>query len=244
MASSKAAVFIGTAGWSVPRAVSGKFPAEGSHLERYAQVYNAVEINSSFYRPHRPATYERWAASVPRGFRFAVKMPKTITHDLRLQAATRPLVKFLGEVQALGAKLGPVLIQLPPSLVFDEKIAGQFFTLLRRHHAGAAACEPRHASWFEAAVAPLLVEHRIARVAADPACVPAAAQPGGWSGLAYRRLHGSPRMYWSSYPKKFLRGLAAQIQTSRVAQSWCVFDNTASGAAAENALALKKLAGI
>jgi uncharacterized protein YecE (DUF72 family) len=75
-----AAVRIGTAAWSIPREHAAPFPVAGSHLERYAAVLNAVEINSSFYRPHRTATYERWAASVPEDFHFAVKIPKAITH--------------------------------------------------------------------------------------------------------------------------------------------------------------------
>jgi uncharacterized protein YecE (DUF72 family) len=69
-------IYVGTAGWSVPKEHAAAFPVEGSHLERYAQVFGAVEINSSFYRPHRRTTYERWAASVPETFQFAVKVPR------------------------------------------------------------------------------------------------------------------------------------------------------------------------
>ncbi|WP_408901606.1 DUF72 domain-containing protein, partial [Pararoseomonas indoligenes] len=78
-------VQIGTAGWSIPKQHAGEFDADGSHLERYARRLPAVEINSSFYRPHRPATYERWAASTPESFRFSAKVPRTITHDCRLK---------------------------------------------------------------------------------------------------------------------------------------------------------------
>jgi len=78
---------VGCAGWALTKANQAAFPAEGTHLQRYAGRLNAVEINSSFYRPHRLATYEQWAASVPATFRFAVKLPKAITHDQRLVAA-------------------------------------------------------------------------------------------------------------------------------------------------------------
>ena len=71
---------IGCAGWSIHKDAAAAFPVEGSHLERYARVFPAVEINSSFYRPHKPETYARWADSVPDGFRFAVKVPRAITH--------------------------------------------------------------------------------------------------------------------------------------------------------------------
>src|SRR3954449_13476072 len=106
-------MWIGTAGWSIPKEHAAPFPPTRSHLERYGAVFNAVEINSSFYRPHRRATYERWAASVRDGFRFAVKMPKAITHERRLRDAGELLNRFLSEVAGLGPKLGPLLVQLP-----------------------------------------------------------------------------------------------------------------------------------
>src|SRR5687768_16375503 len=112
------AVRIGCAGWSLPRDSWPQFPETGTHLQRYAQRLNAVEINSSFYRPHQPATYERWAASVPAGFRFSVKVPKTITHESRLRSCDALLASFLAQATGLGDKLGCLLVQLPPSLAF------------------------------------------------------------------------------------------------------------------------------
>ncbi len=101
----------------------------------------------------------------------------------------------------LGRRMGPLVVQLPPSLVFEVRVARNFFALLRSMHGGAVVCEPRHASWFEGAADALLVRHRIGRVAADPAVVPAAARPAGWPGIVYHRLHGSPRKYWSGLCK-------------------------------------------
>src|SRR3954451_5388431 len=106
---------IGCAGWAIRREHSDRFAPVGTHLERYATLFNCVEINSCFYRPHRIATYERWAGSVPADFRFAVKLPKVITHELRLVGAESHLERFLGETSGLGAKRGPILVQLPPS---------------------------------------------------------------------------------------------------------------------------------
>jgi uncharacterized protein YecE (DUF72 family) len=228
---------IGTAGWSIPREHAGAFPEHGSHLERYARVFDAVEINSSFYRPHRAATYERWAASVPDQFRFAVKMPKAITHERRLMDSTDPLERFLAEVAGLGEKLGPILVQLPPSLVFTPE-APQFFSILRSRFAGDLACEPRHATWFTDEVDTLLAEHRIGRVAADPAPVPRAASPGGYPSLRYYRLHGSPRMYYSPYEPAALDEAARQLAADmdRAVSPWCIFDNTAAFAATPDAL--------
>ena len=97
--------FVGSAGWNIPRLHRDRFAAEGSQLQRYASRLNAAEINSSFYRPHAPATYEKWAAAVPPGFRFAVKVPKLITHDRALTGAREPLIRFLDETASLGSRL-------------------------------------------------------------------------------------------------------------------------------------------
>lgn len=233
-------LFVGSAGWTLPRAVQPAFPREGTHLTRYAGRFPAAEINSSFYRPHRPATYERWAASVPETFRFSVKLPRAITHELRLAGAEAALDEFLAQLAGLGPKLGCLLVQLPPSLEHEAGTARSFFDALRARHQGPVAVEPRHPSWFGAAAGRLMEEQRVARVAADPARVPAAAEPGGSPETVYYRLHGSPRMYYSSYEEEYLDSLATRLRAARrrAESVWCVFDNTASGAATANALAL------
>jgi uncharacterized protein YecE (DUF72 family) len=203
-----------------------------------------VEINSSFYRSHKPATYARWAASVPLDFRFAVKLPREITHVRKLVSPIEPLDRFFVESASLGDKRGPLLMQLPPSLSFDEPIASAFFDAFRARFDGLAVCEPRHASWFTARSEALLSAHRIARAAADPAPAPGAARPGGWSGLEYRRLHGSPRIYYSAYESERLDAIAAQIrQTTATTEHWCILDNTALGEATSDALALSQRMG-
>ncbi|MES2441816.1 MAG: DUF72 domain-containing protein [Pseudomonadota bacterium] len=232
-------VRIGTAGWSIPRQVADRFPAEGTGLQRYAARFDAAEINTSFYRPHRRATWERWAASVPPDFRFAVKLPKAVTHVARLVDCGPALAQFADEVAGLGNKRGPVLVQLPPKLAFDAAVARAFFTLAGETLGGAIVCEPRHPSWFEPEADALLADHRIARVTADPAPVPQAALPGGWPGLAYFRLHGSPRPYWSGYEPDALQDWAARVPPQT--ETWVIFDNTASGRAAADALAFQPL---
>jgi uncharacterized protein YecE (DUF72 family) len=218
--------------------MQGDFPGDGSHLERYATRFNAVEINSSFYRPHRRATYARWAASVPAGFRFAVKLPKAITHERRLADCDDLLARFAGEIAGLEDKRGPVLVQMPPSLVFDAPLADTFFAHACAIIGGTIACEPRHPSWFAASADDLLKTHRIARVAADPARVPLAAEPGGWPGLRYTRLHGSPRLYRSDYDAAAISRHAALARQAGV-ETWTIYDNTAAGAALPNALAMR-----
>jgi uncharacterized protein YecE (DUF72 family) len=234
-------VHLGCAGWNIRREHVRRFPHVGTHLQRYAALFNAVEINSCFYRPHRFSTYERWASSVPENFRFAVKLPKAITHEARLVGASQGVERFLGETAGLGVKRGPILVQLPPSFAFDRTVADPFFTDLRVRYEGDVVFEPRHESWFTSEGESLLREHRIARAAADPACVPAAAEPGGYDQLLYLRLHGSPRVYYSAYPPETLESVARFIEDNAVRgiSAWCIFDNTALGAAASDALTVQ-----
>jgi uncharacterized protein YecE (DUF72 family) len=229
-------VFIGTASWSIPGRHAQQCPGQGTHLQRYSQCLNAVEINTSFYRPHQRKTYARWADSVPEDFRFSVKLPRSISHDHRLQEYDDLLARFLEEVSGLGKKLGVVLVQLPPSLAYDDTAAA-FFQDLRRRCKTPIACEPRHISWFTPKPDAALKTYEIARVAADPPRAPSDGRPGGWQGLHYWRLHGSPRIYYSEYDENTLKELAGNLRPN----DWCVFDNTAAFAALGNALTLKAL---
>lgn len=122
---------IGTAGWGLPRAEQHHFPSTGSHLERYASRFVAVEINSSFHRSHKPAIWARWRDAVPPGFQFSVKMPKAITHTARLDVGGEVIEVFIDEISVLETKLGCLLVQLPPSLVYDATIAGNFLENLK-----------------------------------------------------------------------------------------------------------------
>jgi uncharacterized protein YecE (DUF72 family) len=242
-------LYIGCAGWSILGRHAAHFPREGSHLQRYAAVFDGVEINSSFYRPHQAKTYAAWAAAVPARFRFAVKMPRAFSHDARLDVPAKALREFLGPVGELGDRLGPLLLQLPASVPFARADALRFLDRLRREHRGAVVLEARHASWFHGAVLRALRERGIASVAADPARVPRAAVPAADHGVEYARLHGSPRMYYDSYGVPALSRLVrrARKPDPRVRERWLMFDNTAHGHAIADALvtqnALRELAG-
>jgi uncharacterized protein YecE (DUF72 family) len=230
-------LWLGTAGWNVPTACRERVGGKGSHLQRYAQTMNASEINTSFHRPHRRTTYERWARDTPDDFRFAVKVPKAATHVTGL--ALPEIERFVNESAGLGEKLAVFLLQFPPGKSFDRQDADALFDALRLRSPAVLVCEPRHASWFTPKVDDWLAQRRVSRVAADPARTEDADQPGGWKGMRYFRLHGSPRIYYSSYEESALRVLKDQlIKSVGAAETWCIFDNTASGAAMENALSV------
>lgn len=235
---------IGCAGWTIPRDVAKAFPAGGSHLERYAQVFDAVEINSSFYKPHRQQTYARWADSVPEDFRFSVKLPRTISHDAKLRNIDAPLAQFASEVSGLGGKLGCLLLQLPPKFEFETATAQDFFERLAGTFDCKIACEARHPTWFSSEATALLTARSVTRVIADPA----KGQPGPHQPTTagiYVRLHGSPRVYYTSYPDQYLAELARDMALHAAAgrDVWVILDNTASGAAVPNALTLQAALG-
>lgn len=254
-------VTIGIAGWALPRHDIDLFPpaAFGSNLARYAATFDAVEINSSFYRPHKPETYARWAESVPASFRFAVKLPRTITHEKRLQDIEPDLDRFVAEAGTLGPKLGWVLMQTPPSLRFDPRAAEALFTSLRAGlgiiashrpafggQPGTAtsgvtlACEARHGSWFGDEATALMREMGVIRVIADPP----AGEPGPFmathAGDAYVRLHGSPLIYRSIYEPERLAQVAKWLRGQQ-GRALVTFDNTMSGTQVRQAQQLRQM---
>ena len=245
MKSPASGVRIGLAGWS--EAVSrhrtslppaARFASDAPALSRYAAAFDFVEVNSSFYRQVRPATYANWASEVPDDFRFSVKMHRLITHYTRLKN-TSLLDPFFESVGGLGEKLAAVLVQLPPSLAFDPAVASEFFAALRARYSGAVVCEPRHASWSEQDALDLLDSRNIGFVRTE---IPAPAKERARTAVpVYVRLHGSPRRYYSAYSSEQLAQLAEFLRLNAKRRRFVVFDNTASTAALRNALELREL---
>ena len=229
-------VLVGLAGWSNPPARRLDRADGQSHLAYYAQKFSCVEINSSFYRPHKGSTYARWRAVTPPQFRFSVKMPKTITHESCLKKCSLELGRFYDEISHLQPKLAVVLVQLPPSLEFQARTANAFFKQVPRLRGTQLVCEPRHASWFKDAADSVLQDAKVSRVAADPARFPGAAGPRGLRRFAYFRWHGSPRLYYSKYSDSQINDFAAAVSSCAAREAWCVFDNTARYAAWDDAL--------
>ena len=245
MNASARGIRIGLAGWS--EAVSrhrASFPTAfdptATALAKYATAFGFVEINASFYRQFRAETYAKWADDVPESFRFSVKMHRLITHYTRLKNTTL-LDPFFESIAGLGEKLAVVLVQLPPSLVFDPPVARTFFDALRARHTGPIVCEPRHESWGQSAALAMLADHRVGLVRID---IPAAEEETGHDAApVYIRLHGAPRRYYSSYGSEPLLQLAAFLRLNPRRPRFVVFDNTASSAGVCNALELTNLLG-
>jgi uncharacterized protein YecE (DUF72 family) len=234
---------IGISGWTYPPWRGVFYPRGLPQREELAfasRQVNSIEINGTFYSLQKPASYAAWARQTPPGFRFAVKGPRFITHVRRLRDPRLPLANFFASgVLALGAKLGPILWQLPPSFRYDPGRIEAFLALLPRdtHAAGRLArghddhvarawlrpgprrrlrhaLEVRHASFETPEFIAQLRRHRVALVIADTA--------GRWPYLeditadfVYLRLHGDERIYVSGYTPAALRRWAVRIAAWR-----------------------------
>ena len=217
----------------------------GSHLERYSQRFNCVEINSSFYREHQPTTYLRWRDTVPDSFKFSVKLSKVFSHERMLKGPGKELETSVRAIQSLGPKLGCLLIQLPAKLNFSQDSTHQFFSRLRDIYDGPIALEPRGPTWAKTDALEILQAFRLSKVLADPEPCPLkrVERLSFEAELRYFRLHGTPHRYRSSYETERLLRVAKAIVIGEATtlQTWCIFDNTAYGAATSNALELDKI---
>jgi uncharacterized protein YecE (DUF72 family) len=189
------ALLIGTSGWQYAHWKGRLYPArlpQTAWLEHYAERFRTVEVNATFYRLPRVATAEAWARRVPGDFVFAVKMSRYLTHIRRLREPEEPVARFMEVAAALGPRLGPVLMQLPPTMRADLDALG---ATLRRFPAGVrVAVEPRHESWFTPALYALLERHDAALCWADrPRWRPDPIRTAGWGYLRLHEGRATPR---------------------------------------------------
>lgn len=230
---------VGTAGWNIPAAFRSSFPVEGSHLQRYSQVLNAVEINSTFYNFHQAKTFERWATETPDDFEFSIKLHQSFTHKCDLKPKVKELKEFFTSIHHLGNKWKVLLLQFPGKMEFHYDKMARFYELVRKNFDGYVVVEPRNETWISKESRLLLKEFQVSKVIADPErCSSNLKSVITSGGIAYYRLHGSPVIYRSSYSQTDLNKLKQELQGHK--RAWCIFDNTTFGAAMENALFLMK----
>ena len=237
---------IGTSGWSYKHWSGIFYPEDvkpARYLEHYVTAFDCVELNASFYRIPNVKTVQGWAQRTPSSFRFCAKLSRFITHQKKLVDAAEALERFLAVFGPLRGRLGPFLVQLPPSLQFDPEIAGAFLHLLvsRRSH-GEFALEARHDSWFTPESLSLLEHYGIASVIADSG--------GRFAGrevrkrsIVYLRFHGPDGHYNDSYTTETLEVYACKIigWLSEGCRVWAYFNNDFEGHAVHNARELKAL---
>lgn len=230
-------IHVGTSGWQY-RDWRGVLYEEGlpqdRWLERYAQVFSVVEVNNSFYRLPERTTFERWWRRTPDGFTFVVKASRYLTHLKRLKDAEDGVKLFWERATGLGAKLGPVLFQLPPRFPADVPRLREFLSWLPAEM--RPAFEFRDASWVTDEVLGLLDDAGCAFVLADrPGFRGPLLVTGGWS---YIRFHQGSR-FGSDYRRDKLRRWADRIGTLPAREVWAFFNNDHGGAAIRDARFLR-----
>jgi len=238
---------IGTSGWSYQHWRERFYPPDVPQrrwLECFAEQFPTVELNSTFYHDPKPETYDGWRERTPAGFVFAVKMSRFITHRRVLAEVGEPLERFLVGARRLGEKLGPILVQLPPTLEREDGVLGRFLGLLRESPAGRDlryAFEFRHPSWLAHEVYRLLECARASPCWNDYGGV-------GVSGVVttdfvYLRRHGAGGRYTGCYSEEALaedaRLLARHLREGRDAFTY--FNNDARAFAVQNARTLTAL---
>ncbi len=241
-------LFIGTSGWNYPD-WRGRFYPESlraaEYLSYYSRHFPTTEVNYSFYHLPRTSTYGNWAAQVPDAFRTPLKASRTISHIRRLKDVDEPWARFLENAAALGHKLGPILVQLPPTFQADAALLREFLHLRPAAARGGSprlAFEFRHPSWFDDRIIDLLAEHEVCLVIADSSryvCAPA--EPT--APFVYLRFHGPRELFGSEYSREQLKEWAGRIRRWLAAgrSVYAYFNNDFHGYAISNARLLASL---
>jgi uncharacterized protein YecE (DUF72 family) len=237
-------IHVGCSGW-VYRHWRGIFYSEGlpqkRWFERYAEEFDTVEINASFYRLPLASTFEGWRDKAPPGFRYAVKVNRFITHMKKLVECEDAVDRFIALARPLGEKLGPLLYQLPPSLHKNVERLDTFLARIPKDL--EQVFEFRHKSWYDEEVVALLDRHGVGFVAHD---LKGLASPRWASGrTAYVRFHGTGGRYHGRYSDKTLLDWTDWIREQRDngRSVWCYFNNDIHGHAIEDARTLKSMVG-
>jgi uncharacterized protein YecE (DUF72 family) len=231
--------WIGTSGWVYGDWRGRVYPAEVKDRDRlawYATRFPTVEINASFYRLPPRETFEKWRRETPAGFCFAVKMSRYVTHVRRLREPGDAAERFWEAAAGLGTKLGPVLVQLPPTSRADIEVLEQFLASMRGD--ARVAFEFRHDSWNTDDVRRRLRAAGAAWVLADrPGWVVPLHVTARWS---YVRFHQGRRAS-AGYPRAKLRRWADRLASLPAAELFVYFNNDPGGAAVRDATTLTGL---
>lgn len=229
-------VFIGTSGWHYPHWRPRFYPAilgTPKWLGFYSERFATVEVNNAFYRLPEKMTFAKWREETPEDFLVAVKVSRYITHVLRLRDSGEPVSRLIERASALGSRLGPVLLQLPPNLRCDPEGLDQ--TLSAFGGTTRVAVEARHASWFDDEVREILECHGAALCLADggPVDVPHW-RTTDWSYVRFHQGKGRPpSCYTRSALDKWATELAAMWKRSE--DVFCYFNNDTNGCALRDA---------
>lgn len=243
---------LGTSGWSYNEWTGVFYPNSSTNkLSYYSKLYQTVEIDSSFYAFPSKGLVLGWARYAPENFVFSVKLPRQLTHEKRLelgQGVEADLIRFLGLLKPLmvTGKLGPVLVQLPPSYTYDSDFAKLKAFLNMAPEDVAFAVEFRHPSWLREEVWSFLRGRNVANVIVDEPLLPP--DTVVTADFAFIRWHGRGSRPWYNYryADKELDGWVPKVKevTSRVSKTYGYFNNHFKGFAVENSLRMMEKLGV
>lgn len=234
--------YIGTSGWSYSSFRGVLYP-EGlkskDWLMFYAERFNTVEINATFYRTPRKSTFEKWYAETPKDFVFSVKAHKSITHVKRLKDVDEELKTFFKSIEPLKEKGRVILFQLPPSLTFSKEVLEEFLAKLPSGYKHVV--EIRNKSFHNEEFFELLRKRGVCLCFSDfggryPSWVEVMT-----ANFLYIRMHGRERVYFSNYTEEELKELSQTIKRFNAEEVYVYFDNTGLGYAVPNALRLREI---
>ncbi len=248
-------LYAGTSGWSYrwDEFYPSDLPSR-EYLPFYSRQFRTVEVNYSFYHFPRSSTYQKWASQTPADFVFAVKLNRTITHNKRLSGAHAELEKFLTDAATLGSRLGPILVQLPPSLKIDLTRLDEFLSSAQKAQENIRpegplriAVEFRHQSWFDHAnrdaLVRMLTRHHTAFVYAHSNRFPYPETEPVTADFVYLRLHGPEQMFASVYGKEKLMRWVPRVTRwlDQGLDVYFYFNNDVNGYAVSDARELLRL---
>ncbi|HOK74050.1 MAG TPA: DUF72 domain-containing protein [Bacteroidales bacterium] len=239
-------VHIGTSGWSYAHWAGLFYPGDikpAKYLEYYTTRFSCVELNSSFYHLPSESTVKGWLNRTPASFIFCPKFSRYVTHELHLMNADEATERFFEVFSELKPKLGPVLIQLPPSLKYDEPLVSTFLGILKEKYSSFRfAVEIRNKSFLSDKFFNLLNSYNMAFVIADSGNRYPYSEVVT-AGFIYIRFHGRENLYASDYNDDILREYAEKIKkwNHEGKEVWVFFNNDFHGYAVKNALSLMKM---
>ncbi|MFG1961296.1 DUF72 domain-containing protein [Nonomuraea sp. NPDC049028] len=235
------ATLVGTSGWQYKDWRGILYPQEVPQrlwLETYGETFPTVESNNAFYRLPSPESFAGWRDRTPDGFVMAVKASRFLTHIKRLADPEQPVERLMNAASALKDKLGPILLQLPPTLKADPDRLARCLDCFPKHV--RLAVEPRHPSWWTDEVREILAARDAALCWADRLGRPVSPlwRTAGWG---YVRLHEGRATPWPSYGDTALKTWAGRVKEAGWPDVYVYFNNDPGGAAVRNAIRFAKL---
>jgi len=239
-------IHIGTSGWSYKHWKGLYYPTDlkpTEWLTYFSGTFSITEINASFYRLPLKKTVEGWLKKVPGNFLFCPKINRYITHIKRLKEPEEPLERFFNVFEPMKHRMGPVLVQLPPSLKFDYEVAEHFYSTLKKYYrAYRFAMEVRHDTWLAEDSLTLMAKYDVAFVISQSGKGFPYAETITAKDI-YVRFHGPAELYSSSYSDEQLQNFANLFKQWHKEKHnvWAFFNNDVHGYAIQNGVTLAKL---